>query len=163
MKYYTKSCPHCHYKYQIHDPQKHRIGSPIRKCQKCGKQYIDTDYVELGLLPPSKIKNPKFSIVSVIAASVCLALASYSWISYPHPNNPAAILFLVIAALCIWDVVDDYRTYEKREKEIAEELLQSNIRLSNPYYILALVQINYDVPQAMIYQAEAMIQFNSQD
>lgn len=158
MKYYTKSCPHCHYKYQYHDPQKHRNGSPIRLCQKCGGQYIDPDYIELGLLPPSKIKNPKIDVAVVIVGFIFFILSLYCWISYPHLNNPAAIIFLAIAVFSAWCTVEEYRGYEDRTRQLEEELQQSKIRLSNPYYILALEQIDYDVPEAMIYQAKAMIQ-----
>lgn len=150
MTYYTKSCPHCHHKYQIYDSRKHQYGSPFRVCKKCKKGFIDTDFIEIGLLPPWKIKNPRVYPGSILIFSVGILCLFLFWVPGPITNN---ITIIIIALLSSFMVVSDLRDYQERSDYILNELKQSKSRLSNPEYVLALYEIGIGIPEEIYNEA----------
>lgn len=150
MTYYTKSCPHCRYAYQIHDHRKHRYGSPFRTCKNCKKSFIDTDFIEIGLLPPWKIRNPRVYPGSILILSVGILMALFLWIPGPITNN---IVTIAIASIGLLMTISDLRDYQDRSEYILHELKHSKSRLSNPEYVLALYEIGVGIPEDIYNEA----------
>lgn len=142
--YYTKSCPYCGYKYQIMDMHKHYYGSPFQICAKCRKGFVDKDFIEMGLLSPCEYEPQRIELISILATAIGGLGGFLSLILSPEDS----VLFLLVAIIGLCLIAHDIVGYEKRCAQQKEELQQSNARLSNPQYVLALVEIGYDVPKS---------------
>lgn len=157
MTYYTKSCPHCKHKYQIHDSQKHRYGSPFRICERCKKGFIDTDFIEIGLLPPWKIRNPRIYPGSIIILLTGILPPFFLWVPGQAEDY---IVFLFVVIFGIINVVSDLYSYKRRSEYILEELEKSKARLSNPEYVLALYEIGVEIPDDLYDSAKSLTSHN---
>lgn len=156
MRYQTKSCPHCHFKYEI--LQRRRVwlyGSPIRTCRQCGRQFVDKDYEELALrgeegivkkhVAPGKV----FSIL--LFGSVFGVLLIDGTGTFTHFPGEEDFLLIGFCALLfcgfLYSAFSEYREYNKRIKEQVKELRASEKRLSNRQYALQLKDLGYKVPE----------------
>ena len=142
MVYFTKLCPHCQYKYQIRSPVKQQYGSPFRICVRCKKRFVDRDFIEIALLPPQMIRNPKVSLLSIIWLVLGIVFCALLWAPGPILNNTVLVLFPVLGIVL---TASDLSGYQERCQYIQNELRRSQARLSDPEYLRALEEIDYDL------------------
>lgn len=148
-KYVTKSCPHCGHNYQTFQPARRHYGSPFRTCQRCNRVFIDKDYEEMGLQPPNIYKVSRVSAFPVVILVVCIILAAVD------PSNMAA--WVIFGGPCVFLIVDDLKSYKSRLAWQQAELRKSNERLSDPMYVLAIVELGQFVPREIREKAIASI------
>lgn len=140
--YYTKSCPLCGYKYQIHSLVKKQYGSPIRKCSQCNKQFVDTDFLEIALLPQRKRRTYRVSLLAIFHAIIWGILTLLVWDTSSLVNN--LVTTIPLGMSIIW-IISDICGYRGRCLELDKELQNSRIRLSDPEYIRLLHEIDYEL------------------
>lgn len=120
-------------------------GSPIRVCEYCHNTFIDKDFIEIAISGIQPIDKKKVSpqAIAILVSGVfffilSLYLLSEVWIFFP--------LALLMFGFSIYNIIDEYRGYEKRIVYLENESVESKKRLSNPQYALALKEIGYKVP-----------------
>ena len=144
MKYTTKSCPYCGYKYQILQVGTTYYGSPFRECKKCGKTFIDKDGQEMACLNETEYKPSRISNASIIISSLGVIHVLTIFLSEAFlPFMFFGIMFL-LSGLCM--ICYDLFSYDERCQEQENELHKSEQRLSDPEYSLLLMQHNFYVP-----------------
>lgn len=141
----TKKCPHCYHAYVINDSYgSYYIGTPIRVCKNCGKNFIDKEFKELALTdvkPWDKLPVSANTAIAVIGVGI-MAFAAFksSW------NWFAIILIAIALYLLISDIVG----YNGKIQWIEEERRASIKRLSDPQYADFLKELGYDVPDKFL-------------
>lgn len=140
--YYTKSCPHCGYKYQIHSLVKKQYGSPIRECSRCNKQFVDTDFLEIALLPKRKRRTYRVSVLAIFHTVIWGCFTLLFWDTSSLVSNLVTTIPLGMSIL--W-IITDICGYRGRCSELYNELQNSRIRLSDPEYIRLLHEIDYEL------------------
>ena len=155
MKYTTKRCPYCNNIYDHHSSMfaEYNWGSPIIKCNKCGKLFEDDEMIELAALPYDEtkyvtLKNLKgfFNIFTV-----CFILMTFLLITDPSMRAPFTIGLEIISGLvtlhCIRSVTVDKHKYVEQYKRAYNESYQ---RLSNPNYAKQLKSMGYGIPEEFL-------------
>lgn len=141
----TKKCPYCHHAYVINDSHgSYYIGSPIRVCKKCGKNFIDKEFKELALTdikPWDKLPISVGTVIAVLFAFIMVFAAiksSWNW-------------FVIIPiAIALYLLISDIVGYKSKMQWIEEERKASFDRLSNPQYAAFLKELGYDVPNSFL-------------
>lgn len=145
MTYTNRSCPHCRHPYQLMSMQKEYLGAPIRTCVKCRKVFHDPDAYEAAFLDerqytPKKIAD---STILLFAASVMLILLAFIDESFVLFSIVGFGLFLLAVCLCVYNII----SYNDRIESLRKERAASEARVSDPFYVIALIKLDYDVPK----------------
>lgn len=140
MQYTTKKCPHCGNTYQFMQAQTQQYGSPLRRCGKCGNNFIDKDYIEIAVSGIRTVDNMKVSPLSII---ICIFSIIFSPILAIGVHIALGVIVLLIG---IYLPFQEYRDSKNRKEWLQNETKESYKRLSNPQYAQFLLQLGYNVP-----------------
>ena len=150
-RYYTKRCPHCGYAYTVHHLGKVvAYGSPIRRCAKCNKTYIDKDYIEIEIEGIRDVDKMRVSPQTIVLFLGCLLISGMGIFlisggaDYAYIGWFCTIIFLASGLFLFFNELLDYKN---RQKRLENEKKASKERLSNPEYARALLKIGYSIPE----------------
>lgn len=146
--YTTKSCPYCNQKYEFMAPKGLYYGSPFRTCTKCRKVFIDKDYIEVGLNP----KTYKPRLINFLSIFFLIGGFLFTWAANYLGGWYGSISYFGIL-FGLFFIIYDIASYKGRLSEYEEELKLSNIRLSDPEYVLTLKEIGCNVPKERLNKA----------
>ena len=151
-RYKSSFCPYCKFPIQIHEFDHPKYRSPFQTCPRCKKIYIDKDSIELALdyRPVPKIET---SSKILLAMGIVFFLASREY----HATW-ASILIIALGAYLIYK---DVSSYNKRREERETLLMESENRLKNKNYIIALYRRGYHIPKKYYHIIENEIESNS--
>lgn len=154
--YVFPRCPHCRKFFAQRFENEYRHGSPLQHCPYCHKIYWDKDYHEVeidGFYRTDKIRSFGWFGLFVFWTPFCFAKLLTEYI-FPVPRGfitnisdesliACTVLSVLFLILSIWRIIIDYK---KNTKEMQEELIKSQKRLSDPEYALTLKALGYNVP-----------------
>ena len=151
--YHYIKCPHCKglVEYSIGKPK--HFGSPFRICKYCGREYIDTNYIEPALLEKKDLE-PSFSWSGFVTS----ILMSLFLIGYPISflvldglgGGAGTIIISILILLAVFAggiamlvyTINQLKTYiqynPSKDGKLQKEIEASKARLSNPEYVIAL-------------------------
>lgn len=159
MQYVTKKCPHCGYRYTINKPSSAvEYGSPMRKCSRCGRTYVDKDFREIVLC--DKIVGTESIQPATIFMCIgpgllaffelCLFISNQSF--FMETRWWGQIVLIILAIAFIWLFVsEDLKTEKTRLDFLEREKKASAQRLANPEYARWLKEQGYRVPDRYLY------------
>ena len=160
MVYHTKSCPHCGFHYSIMQPAKSGFyGSPFRTCSICRKSFIDKDYREIAVSGIRSVDTQRVSTsTALLSIFPALFFAAGLYCCFSVGFSPSSVLITaggaVVLAIVIWLMFSEARGYEQRQQYLKQESEQSEARLRNPEYALALKKLGYHVPEKYLIKFE---------
>lgn len=155
MQYISKMCPHCKKAYSVLQPKGTGFyGSPIRKCENCGKSFVDRDFREIAAQGVRKVDTRRLSLATVFSSCGFLVMGICAIGMY---INGESLLFsgqsvwtLVLGAISIiialYLCISEIRGYNERQEYLAEERKRSEERLSNYQYARLLDELAFYVP-----------------
>lgn len=132
--YYTKKCPHCNGVYERGKGDRERYGSPFKTCGFCGKHFVDTDYVEIGLLDNKGIKENSFGWRAPALIVLGIFFVVVAW----GEATIVILLGLGMLAFGIYNIIYNIRWKPENDEDVQEMVKESKQRLSNPHYVIAL-------------------------
>ena len=146
--YDIKRCPACNQPYEKNfysgkpkPEEKIRYGSPIKVCKYCKKEFIDSDYKEIALEGvPNKEDYNRFTKGTILYTLLSFAMAYFAWLF------DFGVLPFVFIALGIIIIGSDLITYQKRQKHLEKEILESEKRIEDSAYAHRLAEHGYKVP-----------------
>ena len=145
--YYTIRCPHCNGIVESGKNRSSKYGSPLRTCRNCGKPYIDDNFVEVAFLSEKEIKNRSFSWQSIVWALVGILVLFFG---ISESSVIMTIIGIILAGIGAVSIISYLRYVPKNDKSLQLELEQSKNRLSNPNYVIALMQAGYMPPRELV-------------
>lgn len=136
-----KRCPHCGYVYQKGGSKRY-YGSPLRKCTKCGKEFIDKGGIEIAIYG---IRDSDKSIIdSGIILAAMIGIGSFGFGIYLQ-----SLVIFIVGAFFVWSAIygirDNINNYAERMEELETEERESFRRLSNYTYAMKLKEGGYHV------------------
>lgn len=143
----VRCCVYCNKPIAFRDVQHkrgHDFGSPIRKCQNCGKEFVDYEIYELACKVPFGFYASKHPVVfGLMILSLIVAATGYCM-----KDTSIAIGAVVISVLSVTYVC----TYVKKhifddDVFMMDELVESKKRLSDVKYAKRLHKAGYHVPR----------------
>ncbi len=140
--YYSIKCPHCGKIIESGKDRTEQYGSPFRKCQHCRQGYVDTNYIEPALLSEKELYGKKFNwpaILYIIFGAFFLYGFFYSSRIFFAVIGVAAFVFGAAS------IVSTMKYKPKEDKELAQKLKESQQRLSDPHYVIALRNAGYGI------------------
>ena len=152
--YYKINCPHCGNVVESGKDKHIQYGSPLRKCKKCGEEYVDDNYIEAATQNIETVYEKEFSWGSLVYIAIGV-LFLFMGISEVY------ILLIVIGAgaliLGVVSFISNIKYKPKEDPALQREIIASQKRLENPYYVLALNKANIYVPQEVLEKAKKKI------
>lgn len=136
-----KRCPQCGYVYQ-RGGSKRYYGSPLRKCTKCGNEFIDKGGIEIAIYG---IRDSDKAIIdSGIILAAIIGIGMFGFGIYLQ-----SLLIFIVGALFVWSAIygirDNINNYAERIVELEKEERASFRRLSNYTYAMKLKKGGYHV------------------
>lgn len=121
MKHTFIKCPHCkHVRHIVGGTYDYTIGSPLSKCEMCGKPVLDNRKREWIMLSPFQKIWHFFTIVSVLPSTL---IGLFFFISTEEMGDGIAFASLILATLLtmsIWGYIRYHK--ESVQKEIKESI-----------------------------------------
>lgn len=118
----------------------------MRRCQNCKKDFVDKDFIEVGIDEDWKYKPPILSSISILV--LIFGLIFFIASIYMNDWKDFGSYFILLVGSI--NAAIDIFGYKKRLKEYEEELQKSVKRLSNPHYVLFIDKLGYQkVPYNM--------------
>lgn len=152
--YYSIRCPHCKQVVESGKDRQQQYGSPLRTCRYCGKTYYDPNFIEAGLLNEVDFKKLPWSWVNIgwlAMGAVFLFLGMQKSISVGVIAGIALIAFGLIPFI-------RKLTYNPNaDKSLQMAIQESNQRLKNPHYVIALSKVGCEVPSVLLDWAKEAI------
>ena len=154
--YDIKRCPTCNQPYEKNfysgkpkPEEKIRYGSPIKVCKYCKKEFIDSDYKEIALEGVPNQEDYKRFTKGTIAYTIASFVMAFFFYIFDFRFLP--ILFIILGVIIIGS---DMISYQKRQKYLEKEILESRKRLEDPLYALRLMHHGYKVPMEYLPKEE---------
>ena len=128
---WTGYCPHCKKRVTKGVMAPLVYGSPMTKCQYCGKDYINYDYIELGMVPENRWRAHEFLVILVrlgkMAVRYMMVWAVAGVVLSNFGVSPFAfwVVAVMLVLLAMWAVL----TVRNTHKELSEERSRSLKRL----------------------------------
>lgn len=152
MNFVEGTCPHCGAKTK-EDCNTWVYGSPIRRCRKCGQEYLDKRWREVaidGFDPRSQ--DASFYMKGALLLAAFTALCA-GWMVlqinmkgyYTTRNLACVILGSLGTVLCIFLAIRIKFGFE--DKNNAKFMEESKQRLKNPEYVQKLREYGYQIPE----------------
>ena len=133
--YYTTKCPHCKQLHERRKDSEQPYGSPFKTCKFCGKPFVDTDYVEIGLLENKDIKESSFGWGAPALIVFGIIILAVTW---GDADTPALILGLGMIAFGLFNIIYNLRWKPENDEALQKMVKESKRRLSDPHYVIAL-------------------------
>lgn len=152
---YDFRCPSYGKKLFTYETTVRKYGCMVKKCKKCGSEYIDPRYHEIAAegIPESEFRISHDIILAVIGVLIVwrgIYLFGMKALNVPDELQWAEpVLFLCLGAACIIGaVVDIILVRSGKKKEIFMRRYQESVwRLSNRDYADTLRKAGYNVPE----------------
>lgn len=151
----TKRCPYCKYSYVINaGGDQRRYGSPLVKCQCCGKQFWDTDIVEPALYGFENLHEDiellKRWLAVIIGGSVSIGFLYLGYLFIISGDFDWILIFIFGFPMFIFYMLFSYFRRVRNDKKNKEEILEKHRieydeslkRLSNMEYVKALAEFD---------------------
>lgn len=155
------TCPHCGTEVKDYREYGWEYGSPIRKCEKCGNNYINKGYHEIAVegIAPDEFDAKKsvhgilLGLAIVLGAAAATAAITWATIHFANVYYVKIIILGVVLAViglifavCMFIDFLKIKSGAKERKfdSLKEESVQ---RLKNKEYARELAEIGYDVPE----------------
>ncbi len=126
-------------------------GSPIRKCSRCGKEYLNSKFREVAIdgFDP-KTESPSSSIKAILGLTLLSAFCGAY--AYKRGSIKMSIMFVVCVIAVVFYIVMLFRYLLGFEKRLNErELKKSEERLRDKNYVEKLQQYGYKIPNKYLY------------
>ena len=155
-KYKTSFCPYCKFPLQIHKMYFEEYKSPFQECPRCHKVFIDKDAIELGLeyYPLKRVKK-------ILPASIIIGIIGILLLIVGSGDKGAFTRGCMIIAFSAFTIYKSLSTYNERLAEMETLLRESEERLKNKQYLLALHRYGYHIPKKYYHIIENEIESNS--
>lgn len=155
------TCPHCGAEVKDYREYGWEYGSPIRKCKKCGNDYINNSYHEIaveGIAPDTfDAKKSLHGMLiglaiavgsAVLTSAITWATISFASCYYVQIIVLGAVLAVIglLFAVCMFIDMLKIKTGAK-EKKFTSLKEESEQRLQNKDYARVLASLGYDVPE----------------
>lgn len=143
---YSYRCPYCnHHIETLSSPVGYE--SPLKKCPKCNKTYVDPYSEELALnpyQPQSVLKILLSSIPHGIGTAVLIGFIAF----LITKSDAVGLLFLGVSSVVCWLLwfLFSILTRSKEEAQRLKKWQESEQRLKNPKYAFTLKALGYSVP-----------------
>lgn len=150
MKYTTKKCPFCKTSYvEMRTGKVYYYGSPIRTCEFCGEKFVDKEYREIALEGIHLVDTKKLSPSTIVYAVIAFLM----FFSCLIAGGIYCALGILVLVYSVWTIIKEYGEYEKRMEKLKQETIASEKRLKNPFYILMLKELGYEIPDNLLQKA----------
>jgi len=152
--YYYVKCPHCKKIVESGRGRTEQYGSPIRKCQHCGKTYVDNNYVEAAFFNEEQLKKRASSWKNYIWVAIGIWLLV---VGIFEAIGEIITIAIVISGIGVFSIIYNYSYEPNNDKSLQEELEKSKERLSNPQYIITLYKAGSFVPIEQVEWAKEVL------
>lgn len=130
-----------------------KYGSPIRGCEKCGKEYVDRRYHEIaveGVAPDafSVKQSAMCMLVAVITFAISVAIVFVQIETsgtYSARMSALAAVGAIVAILMLFNIISIKTGIKERRFEKLRS--ESEERLRNKGYAQKLASVGYDIPE----------------
>ena len=146
------SCPYCGKRISGYDPRVRKYGSPLIRCGSCSQAYLDRRFTEIeaegaraeDLTTSTGIKA---MILGLAAIAVCGSFTLYTVKVRDYYSLKMVVCIILGAVVFIAGLVDMIQVKSgARSKKLDKYRQESRMRLQDPDYAQALVELGYDVP-----------------
>lgn len=157
--YYSIRCPHCNFIVESGKNRKKQWGSPLKICPACGKIYVDDNFEEPAFFDKKQIKWKNFRWGALYWAtfgiiSFCLGIGIL--------NVIAIIAGMFLAVSGIIAIIVDLKYNPDADEVFQQELNLSKSRISDNYYIIALVKAGCcNIPREIFNNAKNALNLKS--
>lgn len=148
MTYTFMKCPYCKAYYNYTTSGRYNWGSPLVKCRRCGRTFVDSSIHEVAIegfgFTDSIRSNWWFLLLPfMIAVMGCILFSLDGLEGVMDIFMGCFISAIAIGTLMFWGV---FRSYKQNKIKMKYEMDRSITRLSDPDYAYALKNAGYDVP-----------------
>ena len=157
--YYSVKCPNCNREVESGKDRTTQYGSPFRKCRHCGHIYVDTNYIEPGVMDEKDLYKRHFSWGGLLYIAIGLLLLYGGWI---YSKIVGVIIGLAVLILGVIVIIGSVKYKPEEDEKLARELQASKERLSNPHYIIALWEAGCHISVELLDWAKKAVAENAE-
>lgn len=162
--YTTKKCPYCKRTYENYSTYtkayKNHSGSPFITCPSCQNVFVDKEIKEPALIPYSESGFAiwRYFFNYLFPFGIMGGLCAY--ISSTDPDRLATIIAAVCLSIYFILTLIDIVNIPKYKEEFRAAYRESEKRLENPEYAIALQAHGFKVPEKYLKESYRYLSFD---
>lgn len=149
--YYTSKCPYCKHVYERRKDDQNPYGCPFKKCPNCNREFVDTDYIEPGLLDSKDFKTRAFGWGAPFLIVMGIVIAV---VSFRELYVLGIVLGLGIIAFGAFNIICNINWNPSKDEQLLNMIEDSKKRLADPHYVIALWKNGCFVTQELVQWAK---------
>lgn len=158
MEYITLKCSHCEKKLLTYNPTSRKYKSPLRKCKKCGTEYLDPRCHEIAAegIPADTFSIPSYLVLIAVGGLIIwrgLYLFSRCYLNTSDslPWLMPTVFTIMGSVFALGGILEIISIATGRKAERFERLRQeSEERLLDNSYARTLLNLGYCIPEKYI-------------